>query len=195
MKTVISSERPNRKLVLICTVLLLSFALSACATKRMIAQEVKPAITAKADKAVLVIVRSTSFGWGNIVDNYLDGKMIGQTYGKVFFITDVKPGVHYVISHADNTDTARLNFETGKIYILQQGIYPGYNITSSFSPMTADQFKKEVQEADYVVYDAQRPGSDMSPKDLKEAKDSFDKELKEGKHKEIVQYKGYRKVK
>ena len=93
---------------------------------------------------MLVIIRTTSFGWGSVVDNYLDGKMIGQTQGKMFFITEVKPGVHYVISHADNTDTARLNVEAGKIYLLQQGIYPGWNIVTRFSPMTTEEFAKEV---------------------------------------------------
>jgi hypothetical protein len=161
----------------------------------MIAKEGKPSISAKADKSVLVIIRTTSFGWGNVVDNYLDGKMIGQTQGKMFFITEVTPGVHYIMSHADNTDTARLKFEAGKIYLLQQGIYPGWNIVTRFSPMTTEEFAKEVQEASFVVYDTQRPGKDMSDKDLKEAKDDFEKEVKQGEHKDILQIKGYTRLK
>jgi hypothetical protein len=188
-------KRTMRRQVVAGVALILSFVLGACGGRHMLPQETKPTITAKQGKAVLIIIRTTSFGWGNVVDNYLDGKMIGQTYGKVFFIAEVSPGVHYVISHADNTDTARLNFEAGKIYILQQGIYPGYNATTAYSPMTADQFQKEVQEATYVVYDTQHPVKDMDPKDVKEAKSDFDKEVKEGKHKEILQYKGTKKLK
>jgi hypothetical protein len=161
----------------------------------MITKESKPAISAKSDKAVLVIIRTTSFGWGSVVDNYLDGKMIGQTQGKMFFITEVKPGMHYVISHADNTDTARLNFEAGKIYLLQQGIYPGWNIVTRFSPMTTEEFANEVKEATYVVYDTQKPGNDMSDKDFKEAKDDFEKEAKQGEHKDTLQIKGYTRLK
>lgn len=176
--------------------MVLPVVLGGCAAgTHMIVKEVKPAIAAKSDKATLVIIRTTSFGWGNIVDNYLDGKMIGQTQGKMFFVTEVTPGTHYVISHADNTDTARLKFESGKIYLLQQGIYPGYNIVTRFSPMTTDEFAKEVQEATYVVYDTQNPGDDMSADDFKEAKDDFEKEVKNGEHKDTLQIKGYTKLK
>jgi hypothetical protein len=180
----------------VCALLILPVILWSCvAGTHMIAKEGKPSISAKSDKAVLVIIRTTSFGWGNVVDNYLDGKMIGQTQGKMFFITEVKPGVHYVISHADNTDTARLNFEAGKIYLLQQGIYPGWNAVTRFSPMTTEEFAKEVQEATYVVYDTQKPGKDMSDKDFKEAKDDFEKEAKQGEHKDTLQIKGYTRLK
>jgi hypothetical protein len=180
----------------LCGLFVLPVILTGCvAGTHMIAKEGKPSIAAKSGKAALVIIRTTSFGWGSVVDNYLDGKMIGQTQGKMFFITDVTPGVHYVISHADNTDTARLNFKAGKIYLLQQGIYPGYNIVTRYSPMTADEFAKEVQEATYVIYDTQHPGDDLSDEDFKEAKDDFEKEVKNGEHKDTLQIKGLTKLK
>ncbi len=161
---------------------------------QMIAKETKPALATKADKAVLLIIRTTSFGWGGVVDNYLDGKMIGQTQGKMYFLTDVTPGLHYVISHADNTDTARIKFEAGRIYFLQQGIYPGWNITTRFSPMTLEEAQKEIKEAIFVVYDTANPGKDMSEKDFKKAKDDFEKENKEDptRHKKVIEYKGYK---
>jgi hypothetical protein len=176
--------------------LILPVFLGGCVSGiHMIAKEGKPAISAKSNKALLVIIRTTSFGSGYVVDNYLDGKMIGQTQGKMFFITEVTPGVHYVISHADNTDTARLKFESGKIYLLQQGIFPGWNITTRFSPITVDEFAQQVKEATYVVYDTQHPGKDMSDKDFKEAKDDFEKEVKNGEHKDVLQIKGYTRLK
>ena len=98
------------KWFIVCALLILPVYLGGCvAGTHMIAKEGKPSISAKSDKAVLVIIRTTSFGWGNVVDNYLDGKMIGQTQGKMLFTAEVTPGVHYVISHADNTDTAHNN--------------------------------------------------------------------------------------
>jgi hypothetical protein len=180
----------------LCAVLVLPVYLGGCAAgTHMITKEGRPAISAKSDKAVLVIIRTTSFGWGYMVDNYLDGKMIGQTQGKMFFVTDVTPGVHYVISHADNTDTVRLKFEHGKIYLLQQGIYPGWNATTRYSPMTTEEFAQQVKEATYVVYDTQHPGKDMSDKDFKEAREDFEKEVKNGEHKDTLQIKGYARLK
>jgi len=176
--------------------LILPIFLGGCVSGiHMIAKEGKPAISAKSNKALLVIIRTTSFGSGYVVDNYLDGIMIGQTQGKMFFITDVTPGVHYVVSHADNSDTARLKFESGKIYLLQQGIFPGWNITTRFSPVTVDEFAQQVKEATYVVYDTQHPGKDMSDKDFKEAKEDFEKEIKNGEHKDVLQIKGYTRLK
>jgi len=183
------------KRFLLGALFVLPLVLGGCIAKtHMIVHESKPVIKPKSDKAILVIIRTTAFGGGNVVDNYLDGKMIGQTQGKVFFITEVKPGVHYVMSHADNTDTARLNFAAGKIYLLEQGIYPGWNITTRYSPMTSWEFAEQIQEANYVVYDSKNPGKDMLDKDFKEAKENFEKEVKQSEHIDTLQIKGYSKL-
>ncbi len=169
--------------------------LGGCAAgTNMIAKDAKPPLAVKSDRAVLVIVRTTSFMGGYVVNNYLDGKLIGQTQFKSYFTTDVKPGTHYVISRADNTDAARINFEAGRIYFLQQGIYPGWNATTRYSPMTLNDAKKELAEASYLIYDTQRPGNDMSDKDFKEAKGDFEKENKEDptRYKDVIEYKGHK---
>ncbi len=179
------------------SVALVFLLLGGCmAGTHMITKDSKPSITAKADKAILVIIRTTSFNAGVVIDNFLDGKMIGQTQGKVFFTAEVKPGSHYVIAKADNKDTAKIHFEAGKIYILQQGVFPSvWGATTSYIVMSVKDFQKEVQEATYVVYNTAQPGQNMPDKDYKEAKDDFEKEVKEGKHKEMLQYKGVAKLK
>ena len=170
--------------------------LSACvAGTNMIAKDTKPALATKPDKAVLVIIRTTSFGWGAPVSNYLDGKLIGQTHGKSYFMTAVVPGTHYLIADAGNKDTVHIKFEAGRIYFLNQAIHPGYhNVTTHYAPMTLEDAKKEIAEATYYVYDTQKPGKDLSEKDLKEAKDDFQKESKEDptRHKEVSGYRGYK---
>lgn len=173
----------------------LLFLLGACvAGTNMIAKD-KPALATKPDKAVLVIIRTTSFGWGAVVSNYLDGKLIGQTQGKSYFMTAVVPGAHYLIADAGNKDTAHIRFEAGRIYFLGQAIHPGYhNVTTHYTPMTLEEAKREISEAAYYVYDTQKPGKDLSAKDLKEAKDDFEKENREdpARHKEVSGYKGYK---
>jgi len=173
----------------------LLLVLSACAPGRhMIAIDTRPSLTTKSDTAMLVIVRTTIAYGGYGINNYLDGKLIGQTQGKCYFMTEVRPGTHYLMSRADNIDTARLTFEAGRIYFLQQGIYPGWNAAARFSPMTPDEAKMEIQEASYLVYDAQMPGSDLSVKDYDKAKDAFEKENREDPtlHKDILDYRGYK---
>jgi hypothetical protein len=165
----------------------------------MITMDTKPSLAAKSDKAVLVIVRTTSWGGGLVIDNYLDGKMIGQTRGKSFFIADVKPGEHFVMARAENVAAARINFEAGRIYFLDQSIYPGFWMArTGFSPMTAEEGKKQISESgcDYRVYDTNNPGPDMEAKDYNETKADFEKEVKEDpkRHKNILEYKGFSKI-
>jgi hypothetical protein len=98
------------------------------------------------------------------------------------------------MSRAENIDTVRLRFEAGRIYFLQQGIYPGWNAAARFSPMTPDEAKQEIREASYLVYDMRKPGSDLPEKDYDRAKDDFEKENSEDptQHKEVLDYRGYK---
>ncbi len=177
---------------------MLFLTLDACISgTNMIAKETKPPLVTKSNMALLVIIQPTSFGGGYVVNNYLDGKRIGQTQYKSYFMTDVKPGKHYLTSEADNKDTARINFGPGRIYFLQQEIYPGWNANTRFSPMTLEEAKLEIQEAVYYVSDSGKPGKDMSEKDHKEEVSAFEKENKEDpeRYRDILNYKGYMSVK
>ena len=185
--------------------------LIGCGGYHMITQDPKPPIHGtKSGKATLIIIRPTNWGGstgaitiggGHVISNYLDKKMIGQTRGKCFFVTEVKPGSHYIMAVSQNTAVARLNFEAGKTYILQQLLFPSLNPfknipRTSFTPMTTKDFQKENKDADFLVYDTQHPGDDMQDKDFQEAKRDFEKEVKEdpGRHKDTLQYRGIAKL-
>ncbi len=198
MNMLLRSGKNRMKLSALSSLILLSLVVIAChGGMNMIMKDTKPALAPKKDKALLVIIRTTSFGAGYIVSNYLDGKMIGQTQHKAYFITEVKPGKHYLVSQADNKDAVRVNFEAGRIYFLQQGIYPGWNATSRFTVMTLDEFKLQLPEAVFYVLDTQNPGKDMDAKDYKEAIDDFEKESKgdPDRYKSFTGYKGYKSAK
>lgn len=198
-----------RSLTLVA-VFLAPLFLGACGGYHMITRDAKPADYAvKSKKATLIIMRSTNWsgnigtiniGPGHIITNYLDKKMIGQTRGKSYFVTDVKPGTHYLMGQSANTAVARLNFESGKVYILQQLVFPTLpfqNIPpTGFGPMTTEDFLKEIKDAEFLVYDAAHPGDDMTQKDFQEAKTDFEKEVKEdpARHKDTLNYKGTTKL-
>lgn len=187
--------------------LTLPVIMSACIGYYMLNKDEKPAgYASKSNKATLIVIRATSWkgnmgltiGPGHVVTNYLDAKMIGQTRGKSYFVTEVKPGPHYVIAQSQNTITVKLNFEPGRIYILSQLLFPGFNRpTTGFATMTAEDFMKEIKDADYLVYDTSHPGDDMPAKEFQEAKNDYDKEVREepNRHKDMLQYKGYARLK
>ncbi|MSQ82105.1 MAG: hypothetical protein EXR77_04195 [Myxococcales bacterium] len=167
-----------------------------CGPSYMIHKDFKPAPAAEAGRATLLIIRTTSFGWGITIDEFLDGKMTGQTRGRCFFMTDVPLGSHYVIGDAENKAVARINFQAAKIYALSQGIYPGFwKARTGFSAMSAAEAKREMADSscDYREYNAAKPGQDMEANDYKEAIDDFEKETKEDpdRHKDTFNYKGF----
>ena len=201
MKSIASGSNSVRMYFIAGILSLISVFLVSCApgTVHMLDQDVKPPLAIKPDKAVLVMVRTTSFGWAIVIDNYIDGKMIGQTRGKSYFITDLAPGTHYVMAHAENIAAARMQFEAGRIYFLDQGIYMGvWKARTGLSAMTAEEALKQINEngCDYRVYNTQKPGEDLDPKDYRETKDDFEKEVKEdpARHKDTLEYKGYSKL-
>jgi len=199
---IFNAERKSvPKYVMACVVALtLSVFLTACGgPKHMITMDVKPTIASKPDKAVLVIVRTSSWGGGMVINNFIDGKMIGQTQGKSFFITEVKPGPHFVMAKAENVAAAKINFEAGRIYFLDQSIFPGiWTMRTGFSPMTAEEAKKQISErgSDYRAYNTGNPGPDMNAKSYEETKADFEREAKEDpkRHKNILEYRGYSKI-
>lgn len=198
MHKVIAVRKSIRTHLLVFLMLLIPVLLIGCGgPKHMITMDTRPTIAPKPDKAVLVIARTTSAAFGVTIENYLDKRLIGQTKGKSYFITEVAPGPHAVMGHAENWSTAKINFEKGRVYFLNQDIRIGvWMARTGFTPLTADDAAQQLNESgmEYRVYDTKNPGEDMSDKDFKEASDDYDKEVKEGEHKDIVNYKGYSKL-
>ena len=198
MRTQRSAKRSVVRKLLFLIVFLLPVLLISCGgPKHMITMDTKPTIAPKAGNAVLVIARTTSMAFGVTIENYLDKKLIGQTKGKSYFITDIAPGQHYVMGHAENWSTAKINFEAGKIYFLNQDIRMGvWMARTGFTALAANEAAQQLNESgiEYRVYDTKNPGEDMSDKDFTDAKADYDKEVKEGEHKDIENYKGSTKM-
>ncbi len=177
-----------------CFVAALCFLCASCGEFYMLKQNAKPQIKPSDTRAKLVIVRGTSFGFAVKIDNFLDGKFIGQTQGKSYFITDVDPGIHYVIGAAENNSCARLNFEAGKVYYLLQAIYPGIMFArTGFGTQKPDEAEKDIQDCKYLIIDPAKKAEDMKKDDYDKTVADFDREAKEdpNRHKDVLEYKGY----
>jgi len=176
----------------------LTLILSACGGIHMIKNDSKPPFAVKPGKAVLVIMRTASFYGDTDIKSYLDGKYIGGTKESSYFMTDVKPGAHYVTADGGNKDTVRMNFEAGRIYFLQQGVFPGvFRSLTRYVPMALQDALHEAQVIDYIVYDTQHPGDDMSQKDYQAEKKDYEEEVKKdpSHRRDAAQYKGFNRVK
>lgn len=192
------SKRLFMKAAAGCLLAALTLILSACGGLHMIKKDIKPPFAVKPGKAVLVIMRTASFYGDTDIKNYLDGKYIGGNKDNCYFMTDVKPGAHYVTADGGNKDTVRMNFEAGRIYFLRQGVVPGvFRSFTQYSPMTLQDALHEAQVIDYVVYDTQHPGNDLSREDYEKEKKDYQEETKKDPthRRDVAQYKGFNRVK
>jgi len=172
----------------------LCFLFASCGEFYMLKQDTRPEIKPSDAKAKLVILRGTSFGYAVKIDNFLDGKFIGQTQGKSYFITEVDPGTHYIIAAAENNACARLNFEAGKIYYLLQAIYPGIMFArTGFTAIKPDDAQKDIPDCKYLIIDPSKKAENMKKEDYDKTAADFDREAKENpdRHKDVLEYKGF----
>ena len=179
--------------------------LSACGAKmqsdHMLYQNPKPPILINKNQAVLVIVRTTPWGSGYLINFYIDGKFIGQTKGKSYFITSVAPGTRYLVADIweGNMDKVRINFDAGRVYFINQLLYYAYpKARIGFNPMTVEEAMKAINdsECEYRIYDVKNPGWDMSEEYFEKTKTEYEKDVKElpSRYEDILKYRGYGKL-
>lgn len=155
----------------------------------------KPEFKAKSDTATLVIIRDAALGFAVIFWNYLDGKLIGESTGKTYFITNVKPGPHYVMVATENTAVAHIYFKPGRVYFLREGVIIGLwrARTNGFEALTYEQARDAMNSCTYLEFDPTRGGEDMDPKLYQQAIKDYQEELIKNPEgfKAILEYKGY----
>lgn len=140
---------------------------------------VKPDIAAKPDKAVLIIVRDSFMFSGSAFQNYIDGKLIGETTGKTWFVTEVPPGRHYVVVVGGITRVALMDFKAGKIYSLQENAYwgPWRAQPRDFWPMSCAETVELIKPCEYLEFSGK--GKDLDPSYYQSIIDQYDAEIKD----------------
>lgn len=176
--------------------LLVVFALallSGCGPRHMVAKDPCPdvrGVVAPTGKAALVIGRTTIFGGGVNIENYLDKKFIGTTKGHSFFIAPVEPGLHYVTARAENFDTVLLNFEPDKTYYLQNEIRMGVLFArTKFDFVDAQHLFNDMDgKCNYYEADSSGAGDDLSDEDFKQIVDDYQKEYGDRPINQVVKH-------
>ena len=155
-----------------------------------------PVIAPVEGKALLVFMRITSYGFAMITDNYIDGKWIGQTKKKCYYLTEVEPGDHYLQCAYDEDDiqTEKITFEAGKIYFFSQGLFPSGPFTTGMTivPKTDAEAREQLPECQYLVV-GDKPGEDLEAEDYQEALEEFAEAVQEDpdSKRNTAEYKGY----
>jgi hypothetical protein len=79
----------------------------------------------QADKAKIYVYRNETFGAAIKLPVALDGRLVGDTASKTYFLFVVPPGEHKLITKAENDSILPLMVEAGRNYFVWQEIKMG----------------------------------------------------------------------
>lgn len=102
--------------------------LSGCATVPMASSgadaEAKK-FTPVAGKSLIYVYRNETLGAAIKMRVSLNGQNAGETGPKTYFMFEVPPGRHEILSHTENVSTLAVNAEPGRIYFVWQEVKMG----------------------------------------------------------------------
>lgn len=102
---------------------------------------------APADKSRIYLYRNETFGAAIRMAVSLDGKSMGQTGPKTYFMWDVAPGPHTIESLTENTSKLTLDTQPGQLYFVWQEVKMGFlsprSALHSVNRQTGEQAVKE----------------------------------------------------
>jgi len=108
---------------------LLSFAaLTGCASVPMASLEKDAAAKTyqvPPGKSNIYVYRNENLGGAIKLTLLMDGRLIGDTGPKTYYLLEVDPGRHTLLSKAENDSVLELNTETGKNYFVWQEVKMG----------------------------------------------------------------------
>ena len=82
-------------------------------------------LVAPTDKALVYVLRATSFGGAVKFKVSCDDKFVGSTSGMRFVYTIQEPGKHNFISKAENKEELQIVLEGNKTYYIEQVVKMG----------------------------------------------------------------------
>lgn len=172
------------------------FLLAGCTNPNMLYIETRPDIHPDPSKATLVIYRTLSYCGPTRVHNFIDKTYIGTTQGKCFFVAKVDPGSHYVIAVAENKACAKANFELGKVYYLQQGMFTGViRARVVFTGSNQKDFGEQIKDTGikYTAINPNEKAPTLDDGDYRKVVANFEDEEKKdpSQHKDTDTLQGY----
>lgn len=113
---------------LLLPVVLAGSFLSGCASVPMASLEqdaVAKTYKVQPGKSNIYVYRNENFGGAIKLTLLMDGKLIGDTAPKTYYMLEVDPGRHSLLSKAENDSVLDLNTETGRNYFVWQEVKMG----------------------------------------------------------------------
>ncbi len=126
MKKLLLNDLMDKTVLLLASTLIV--LLSGCASVPMASAErdsQAKTFTVKPGFSNIYVYRNESFGAALKFDVELDGRFVGQTASNSYFVFEVQPGKHSLISKAENDSVLEVNAEAGKNNFVWQEVKMG----------------------------------------------------------------------
>src|SRR5258708_45807 len=110
------------------------------------------------DKALIYVVRPTMMGNKVQTKFAVDGKWVGVNRGNNYFFVVLDPGPHRFCSQAENSESASLRTEAGKVYYFQQHVEMGFlKARTSLERINEDRGREAVTNCHLSITDKKSP--------------------------------------
>lgn len=108
------------------------------------------------DKSRIYIYRNESMGGAIAMAVSVDGRMLGQTGPKTYFVLDVKPGKHRIQSFTENVATLDLVTAPNRAYYIWQEVKMGmWSARSALHEVSEEEGQKGVLECKMAAINGQ----------------------------------------
>jgi len=106
----------------------LMLVLSGCASVPLSSRDFDEAgksFKAAADKSNVYLFRNENFGAAALLTVTLNGKVMGQTAAKTYYLWELPPGEHEITSVGENVSSIKLKTAPGRSYYVWQEVKMG----------------------------------------------------------------------
>lgn len=143
--------------VMLVSCALIVGALAGCASVPMASLEADNSakqFQVKKGYSNIYLYRNEGFGAAVAMTVSLDGKVMGKTASKTYFLWEVTPGMHEIASHTENTAKLKLDTKEGRSYYVWQEVKMGmWQPGSQLHEVTEEEGRKAVLECKLVAPD------------------------------------------
>jgi hypothetical protein len=152
-------------------VILITF-INGCATVPLATKDLDAKakkFTPKPDRSIIYVYRNEIFGGAILMTVAFDGKIVGRTGPKTYFMWEVPPGNHRISSHTENVAELKLKTEAGKVYYVWQAVQMGmWMARSNLTLVDEATGKKGVQDCKLITIIRSRKATETDLEDLKD---------------------------
>lgn len=133
-----------------------------------------------ANRALLYVIRPTSFGFGVDTWTFCDDQFMGMNRGKSYFYVSIEPGRHLIWTKSENISPMEMSFEKGRVYYFAEHILMGaFTARVKLEPISEEEGRALIEKHEFKMLspteDGVRRGEAVAAKHYAKAQENWEK--------------------